>query len=529
MKRLNVLVGILSFLILSFFGCFDLPEDLILPEWDIDINVPLTDKTYTIYDMYKPESKFSITSALNNDDFYLIQSDHYSTTSDVADYIQLLDNETLSQSFTIPANMPAQSLYMVFPEEIEIDQATFASGFISIAVENPSLGDINSSLRVPGIKKPDGSELIFELNVAALSTDSIIYNLSNHEYILPASQPMENKNSLQLLAAANSPLNGSFENVTMYMSNFKFSSITGSLPRTSLGIKKTSATLSLNDVADFRGKIFIEEGYMSLKAQYVAGYENIFELEISDVKINGIRNNGEVQALARTDGKAISYNLVNGFYELTLDESNSNLTEFISFMPDSVVISSEYILNPLNNKLVRRVTNQDSIKFSLQFATRSVFALKESNFIDTVDIDLSQDDREKIRDAMGADLNVYLENAIPIDAFVRATLTDENYIPLLTLTRNPSGVDSLLFSGSQVNTSTGEIISPTITLNKIELDSAQIVNLSNSFHLIISTTVNTKNAANDNPNPPKVQLKSSDWLNIKCFGKVKMHVNGEDN
>ena len=140
---------------------------------------------------------------------------------------------------------------------------------------------------------------------------------------------------------------------------------------------------------------------------------------------------------------------------------------------------------------------------------------------------MSQDDRERIRDGVGADLNIYLENAIPIDAFVKATLTDENYSPLFTLTKNQNGVDSLQFLGSQVNNGTGKIVSPTVTLNTIKLDSAKIVQLSNARYVIISTTVNTKNATNENPNPPTVQFKSSDWLNIRCYGKVKYHVNQE--
>jgi hypothetical protein len=280
-------------------------------------------------------------------------------------------------------------------------------------------------------------------------------------------------------------------------------------------------------VADYRGKLFIREGTLSLRSEYLSTHHNFFELEIADIEINGIRNNGDQKALVRNDGQNLTFSLDNGIYSITLSESNSNLTEFISFLPDSIVITSEYILNPGNDHIIRTVTNQDSIRFSVQFNTKSIFAIKQTNYIDTLAIDLSQDDRERIRDGVGADLNIYLENAIPIDAFVKATLTDENYSPLFTLTKNQNGVDSLQFLGSQVNNGTGKIVSPTVTLNTIKLDSAKIIQLSNARYVIISTTVNTKNATNENPNPPTVQFKSSDWLNIKCYGKVKYHVNQE--
>ena len=296
------------------------------------------------------------------------------------------------------------------------------------------------------------------------------------------------------------------------------------LPRLSLGIKRTAGGFNLNDGVDYRGKFFIREGILNLKSEYVSPHQNNFDIEFSNVKIIGARNNGEEKFLVRNDGQNISYRLINGVYDLTLDQTNSNLTEFVSFLPDSIVITSEYILNPSNDPISRIVTNIDSIKFSAQFTTKSIFAMKQTNYSDTLAIEISQDDRKRIREVVDADLTIHLENAIPIDAFVKATIADENYSPLFTLTKNQAGIDSLQFHGSQVNINTGQIISPTLTLNSIKLDSIQIVQFSNAHYIIISTTLNTVNAGNENPNPPTVQFKSSDWLNIKCFGKVKYHV-----
>jgi hypothetical protein len=151
--------------------------------------------------------------------------------------------------------------------------------------------------------------------------------------------------------------------------------------------------------------------------------------------------------------------------------------------------------------------------------------LKKTSFVDTLGVDLSDADRDQINDGIRADLNIYLENAIPIDAYVKVTLTDENYSPLLTLTKNQNDVDSLLFLGAQINNSTGQIISPSITNNIISLDSSQISLLTAARYIIISATVNTTNADNANQNPPTIQFKSSDWLNIKCFGKIDLSVN----
>lgn len=528
MKRLISTLRISPLLLPLIIGCFDLPEELILPEWDVDLNVPITNKTYTIYDMFKPESKNSLTTTLTGDDFYLVQSGDYGAKSEVANYLDMFDQGPISQSFVIPANTPETTTFLAFPDEMEIEEATFKSGFLSFAIQNPSNGLILTLFRIPGIIKPNGTELQIECSLPAFSSDSIIYDLTNHRYSIPVNQPEQNKNSLQMVASANSSVSGSFENVNSYLFNFSFSSLTGSIQRTSLGNKRISTSLDLNDAADFRDKFFIKEGSLSLRTEYISTNQNNFGFEVSNIQISAMRKNGEQKLLRRIDGQSITFSLVNGSYNLTFNESNSNLTEFISFLPDSVVISAEYILNPSNDHLVKTVSNQDSIKFSVQLSTKSIFAIKQTNFTDTLEIDLSQDDREKIRDGMGADLNIYLENAIPIDAFVKVTLTDENYSPLFTLTKNQNGVDSLQFLGSQVNNNTGQIISPTVTLNTIKLDSAKIMQLSNAHYVIISTTMNTKNATNENPNPPTVQFKSSDWVNIKCYGRVKYHFGSEE-
>lgn len=525
MKTLKLLIGIVSPLIFTIAGCFDLPEEIILPEWDVELNVPIIDRTYTLYDMFKPESKFSVNSTLASNDFYLIQTDNLSSNTGVADYISFLETASVSQNIIVPANAPATAIYLEFPDQLEIDRAVFENGFLSIAFQNPSPAAIASYLRVPGIQKPDGSELVIESNVPAFSSDSIVYDLTDHFYSLPVSQPAQTKNSLQLVASANSMVNGSYEYVHFYLSNLNFKSITGSLPRLSMGNKRTSSSLNVNEAADYRGKLFIKEATLNLKSEYISAHENSFEVEIYNIKLTGLRMSGEELQLTRKDGQAITFRLINGIYNLSLNESNSNITEFITWLPDSIVIASEYIINPSDDNEVRTITNQDSIKFSVQFSTKSIFAIKETNFVDTLDIDLSQDERDKIQDGMGADLNIYLENAIPINAFIKATVTDENFSPLFILTRTQNGIDSLQFLGGQVNNTTGEVISPLITLNSISLNSAQVQQLSNARHVILSTTVSTSNS--NNFNPPTVQFKSSDWLRIKSYGKVKYHVNLE--
>ena len=83
--------------------------------------------------------------------------------------------------------------------------------------------------------------------------------------------------------------------------------MTGSLPRSSMGNKRTSASLNLDDAADYRGKLFIKEGSLNLRSEYVSTHHNSFEVEISNIKLTGIRNTGEELQLVRNDGQEYNF------------------------------------------------------------------------------------------------------------------------------------------------------------------------------------------------------------------------------
>ncbi len=522
MNRLRGVYICLIAFTFTFAGCFDLPEELIMPEWDVDLNVPLTNKTYTLYEMFKPESQSFISTSINNENFYLIRTNKIETSSEVTNYISVAAENIISNNFILPADATTNQTFIVFPDSVEIEKATFIGGHISLTIENPQPAPLFSRIKIVGIKKPDGSELIIESNLEPFGRDSINNDLTGYEYDFPQTLSSQNKNGLHLEATASCSLPNAFEVVHFYGYGFRFSSVTGILPKHSLGIKSTSSFLEINDASTLRDKIFIKECSLSLKSNYSSLHHNNFNLEFKDVRIIGRRNDGAEKLLRRSDGQHINLIVQNGTAEYVFDQDNSNISDFISFLPDSVFLSAEYILNPLNDRVSRTITNQDSIDFIASFSVKSIFALKQTNFKDTVEIEISQDERDKIRNSGEADLNINIENAIPIDAHLKATVTDENYNPLFVLTKSLSGSDSLFFAGGQVNHATGQIISPTFSVNSIILRSNQLNQLADARYIILSTTISTTNSFSTNP--PMVQFKSSDWLKMKCFGKIKYHV-----
>src|SRR3972149_11864050 len=87
MKKINVFFAIL--LLVFFSGCMDLPDDLIAPEWDTELNLPLINKSYTLDEIIKPQAHIIVDTS--GTDIYLLQSDKYYLNSNLSEFVYRSD------------------------------------------------------------------------------------------------------------------------------------------------------------------------------------------------------------------------------------------------------------------------------------------------------------------------------------------------------------------------------------------------------------------------------------------------------
>ncbi|MBZ0198277.1 MAG: hypothetical protein K8H86_00300, partial [Ignavibacteriaceae bacterium] len=312
--------------------------------------------------------------------------------------------------------------------------------------------------------------------------------------------------------------------LSAYSSDFLFSSATGYLPVKTLGVTETTYDLNLGDAIDFRDKAFLREADLKLTAHYKSPATNPFDIEVKDLKVIGRRNTGQTITLAFNNNPNLTLRFKNGTFDTSFTNLNSNVNEFLTFLPDQVSVSAEYIMNPDDDHTYHTATNQDSVNFETSFTSRSFFALKKSTITDTTEVELSDDDRDRIRDGRGANLTVEIDNGIPLTSWLKADLVDKNYNLLFTATKN-AGKDSLYFLGAQIG-SNGEVSTNTFSTTTIQLDSSQIQKFADARYLIYSVSVRTRDAYN-NP-PPTVALRGKQKLTVKAFGGVKYFVKPDD-
>ncbi len=520
------------FAIFNFVGCIDIPNEVIMPQWDVDLNVPLLKKSYILDDIVKSEKEPNI-SIDPIDSLYIIQSDNYLSSTGVSDFMQVVNQSTSKDNILPVTENDSVQIYIPFPDDIQIESAKFKSGSIYFELNNHSTyRDINVNVRIPAIIKPDGTQLSLNFIVHANSTEHTTYILENHSYVEPSNQISLFKGQIWLIAKATSLDNLAYASFDVTTNEMKFSSAKGYIPTKIIQVEQEEYKVDLgSDIDNYKGNISLKDAKLYVNASYLTNTSDPFDIEIRNLNIVGKRNNGELEQLVLNETTSSplspSFRFNNGQLQKIFDETNSNITEFISFMPDSVIINADYVLNPDDDKTYRTVNEQDSVVFETNFNTKSSLILRETTVTDTIDIEINDDDRKEINKAQSASLTIEADNHIPLTAFFKITLADENYNPLFTL-NGTNGEGSLQFTGAAIDQSSGEVTEATNTIQTINLNADEIQQLAQSKYAFISVSIRTKDALDSNQNPPFVTVRPSDWINLKSFGNIKYRLNSDD-
>jgi len=229
---------ILVFTILILLsGCYELPDQLILPEWDTELNLPIANRRFTIDELIKEQGYIATDGLTIEDSIYVMESEAYKLDTDISDFIQLIGFAPLND---IPVYTDSQSItiYLQFPAGAEIDSAGFLSGTFNFNVENPTNEEVILNLTIPGITDLANNPLLVQIITPPQGSASLNEDLQGHKYTVPENQPSEFRNSLMINTSVNNP-NGSGGIVFLDFSStdFMFSYVSGIMPATSLGTR----------------------------------------------------------------------------------------------------------------------------------------------------------------------------------------------------------------------------------------------------------------------------------------------------
>ena len=518
----------LAFIAALFFlqGCADIPSSFIMPKWDVDLSLPLAAKIYTL-DSILGKQKYI--TADKEHDIFIIKSDTFQQNKYLVDFLKLEQEYTSYNNEASPQNGNKDVFIDFRNDQVKIDSAVFDKGTVHIVVRNNSSVRVNFSALTPGIKK-NGVKMQIGGSVEPYQTLTLDQDLNGYIYTIPPEQlllPESFQRQFWVKTSTSSngtPNAGEKVSFDVHISNFYFSYIKGQFPPTRIGRNQTGFSFNnSNDVNNYRGNVKLSTATLKLHASYKTEYANPFTLYVDSLTILGKKGNSTMYLLNPNGGIYHTVTVQPGGAELTFNETNSNVLEFMEAMPDSIYLEASYRIDGNNQTGI--LTKTDFVNFATDFTTSSILSMKRTYLSNETELNMDSDQRDRIKDCRSAVLNVELDNALPLNAWGTVTVMDKDKKDLFVVTRIDN-CDSLFLSSAQINNSTGELIKSTKNNYTITLDSAKINKLSDAYFVKSALTVETYGSTMQNP--PKVKLKVSDWVKLNAWGSIKYNVKDKD-
>lgn len=521
--KINYLKTIV-FLVVStlFFSCSEKAKDIFNPTTDNIVEFSLSKKQYNMEDIIKRQSQIKVDSGK-----YLLRfsTDNIrkDTTIDAFNaYFFEMDVDTV---FYVIFGDTIDVQMIIRRDSVGIEEADLESGVINLRLNNYTAKPAFFQLTFPGFTKRVGTvidTLIIGGPIPPNSVGNFQQNLSGFKYKQPLNQPFGATRPGFWLKGKIFVQGGTFgDSIRVYshVQDIRFNRMKGRFKPLSFGVKEqTMQNVLSSDISEFITKVTFD----SIRVKMIGSTTIDFPIRLQEFRVKGLFNSGRPPIFLTFGNKNYldTTILSNGQINLNFDNTNSNINSFLSAIPDSISISSSMVINPYFQS--GEVLSNDSISFSFQVDAWSRFAVNQAEWTDTFDIDISKDARDKMKKAEDGKIIIYSTNEVPFETELVGIVTDSFYKPLLYLTKNQVTLnDTMVLLNGAITNPLGEVISPAYQTVIINLNKADIENLSRGYKLIqrFSLSTTEKRVA-------EVSAKSK--VNLKINGRIKIKLTSDD-
>jgi hypothetical protein len=382
-------------------------------------------------------------------------------------------------------------------------------GSIKIDIYNTSNNTFDGDVMLPGFITPSGNQFKMSIKIQGKSSYSTTQDMSGFTY---SSSQQPDKNKITVTGQMHS---GNFIdtlNINVRITNSYFLFFKGIIPTTEISPVLKSISLPVTkSVEKFRDKVNLGNPQLTLTGRYISQNNNPFSVLLKNVMVEGIRTDGQnmfLQDLAGNNNLG-EFLIPNGQIIKTFSNENSNLSAFLKLIPDSLRLTANVIVNPDNK--TGSVSSNDSVKLSLFFNAGDELTMTDVVYEDSVAINLSQSNREDIRNGKMVDITIELTNNLPLsiscDLDFQDSLKNSIFIKKNVVSMGGATVDAF-----------GNASHPAFTKTDVLLDSLDIINFTNTSWLKFILYVNTSDTQKS------VVVHPDDWLKIVAYCKLKYHL-----
>ncbi|MCX6156310.1 MAG: hypothetical protein NT007_19330 [Candidatus Kapabacteria bacterium] len=495
---------ILSFI--AVFSCSDYPTSLNVPQWKTDINLPLTKRNFSLQQLIKPDKYIRIDSTDKGNLKYRIQTDTLKRVQSVEEFIKGHLDGSFTNIKLVMSNAQGQAGVDLL-SGVKLDSAYLTGGQFSLTIFNTSTTTMNYTVELPAFQQLNGT--VFSVSGTIPAGQSFTKNESLAGYAYSTfNQSDKSKLLINGKVSTGSPIS-SFT-VSLVISGTRFNYISGVIPPKQLSPIVAGIGLPMNaDVKKFQNLLIPFDCNLQINGLYITQFPEPFEVLLKNVHVTGRRNDGASQPLTDNNGKSNLDTMLirNGKFNRLFTATNSNVCQLISFMPDSLFINADVVMNPNTKHGIASMS--DSISVKCLFTAGAILTLKTINLSDTSKLDISESDRSKIRDADSIIMTFDITNGIPLQAGLYIKFTDNNLKEFFHKEVNVPGAHTRA-DGNGANPIENKVV--------IKLSSTEIVQFSKCNNILIDI----KTATSDEQ---RAVLTPDEFLNLigyfEIFYKMK--------
>ncbi|MGK9476775.1 hypothetical protein [Melioribacter sp. OK-6-Me] len=200
-------------------------------------------------------------------------------------------------------------------------------------------------------------------------------------------------------------------------------------------------------------------------------------------------------------------------------DSISAFIEKFNAIPDSAVIEISGTVNPYFEYL--SVKSSDYIEGELQAEIPLDFSLQYGEYSDSIDLDLTEDERDLLKDVKYLEANLIVENGLPVNMSLTGKLYDAagNF---LTYFPPAEFQDTIITIKGATTDNKGFATSPAEVNIKVMIDSTASAKIASAEYMRIKINFGT------NSESKPVKVRSSDTIKIRAFGVSKYNIEPEN-
>lgn len=383
-----------------------------LPDWDIDLNLPLLNETYYLSDLVDEENLIMDSNNL----LHLLHNGETETSN--IGIIQLNPNFT-TEVLPVPSGVPISGTVSLQDVETnyEISYGEIAQGVFECFFGDIHPGVQNISLSFGEIRDADGNPLTVQYTNEG---EWVSHSLEDYYLGTEGSGNVISDVSFEILATSNQSMGTIVANAQIRLvQTLHFNTFEGRLTNFRIDVSENTGSITLEYPYGLEDALQLTEASLNIRIESELGFECDF---FGDLVAKNTRTGQQrIVPIVDDSGNNFSTNpAVNGENGITDIALHNTIHPLLAIMPDEINIQNAYFIlrTPPGNEM-GRVNENNKIFADYTIDAPFNFILLSNRILiqDPVEIKISEANREQIRKhALYANLDLYAQNELPIGA-----------------------------------------------------------------------------------------------------------------